>query len=86
VAIVPLFVVGFIAVALLHNAVHTSVRFTNDCGSLSKVLISAGLVALGSQVRWAAIRKIGHKPLVMGLISWVMVAGLAFGAVKVTGL
>jgi uncharacterized integral membrane protein (TIGR00698 family) len=86
VPIVPLFVLGFIAVALLHNVIHTSARVTNDFGTLSKVLISAGLVALGSNVRWAAIRKIGHKPLVMGLFAWVVVAGLALGAVKLTGL
>jgi len=43
-------------------------------------------VALGSNVRWAAIRKIGHKPLVMGLFAWAVVAGVALGAVKLTGL
>jgi uncharacterized integral membrane protein (TIGR00698 family) len=86
VPLVPLFVLGFVAVALLHNAIHTSVRVTNDLGTLSKVLISAGLVALGSNVRWAAIRRIGHKPLVMGLFAWGVVAGLALGAVKLTGL
>ena len=86
VPIVPLFVLGFVMVAILHNAIHTSVRVTNDFGTLSKVLISAGLVALGSNVRWAAIRKIGHKPLVLGLFAWVVVAGLALGAVKLSGL
>lgn len=86
VAVVPLFVLGFIAVALIHNATHISVRVTNELGSLSKVLISAGLVALGSNVRWAAIRKIGYRPLVVGLLAWVVVAGLALGAVKLSGL
>jgi hypothetical protein len=86
VPIVPLFVLGFATVALLHNAIHTSARVTNDLGTLSKVLIAAGLVALGSNVRWATIRKIGHRPLVLGLFAWVVVAGLALGAVKLTEL
>jgi uncharacterized membrane protein YadS len=86
VPIVPLFVVGFILVAIAHNATHASARFNSDLATLSKVLISAGLVALGSNVRWAAIRKIGHKPLVMGLFAWAVVAGVALGAVKLTGL
>jgi uncharacterized integral membrane protein (TIGR00698 family) len=86
VPIVPLFVLGFILVAIAHNTIHTPVRFNNDLATLSKVLISAGLVALGSNVRWAAIRKIGHKPLVMGLFAWAVVAGVALGAVKLTGL
>jgi hypothetical protein len=77
---------GFILVAIAHNTIHTPVRFNNDLATLSKVLISAGLVALGSNVRWAAIRKIGHKPLVMGLFAWAVVAGVALGAVKLTGL
>ena len=86
VPIVPLFVVGFILVAIAHNTIHAPIRFNNDLATLSKVLISAGLVALGSNVRWAAIRKIGHKPLVMGLFAWAVVAGVALGAVKLTGL
>jgi uncharacterized integral membrane protein (TIGR00698 family) len=86
VPIVPLFVVGFILVAIAHNTIHAPARFNNDLATLSKVLISAGLVALGSNVRWAAIRKIGHKPLVMGLFAWAVVAGVALGAVKLTGL
>ena len=86
VPIVPLFVVGFILVAIAHNTIHAPVRFNNDLATLSKVLISSGLVALGSNVRWAAIRKIGHKPLVMGLFAWAVVAGVALGAVKLTGL
>ncbi len=86
VPIAPLFVVGFILVAIAHNAIHAPARFNSDLATLSKVLISAGLVALGSNVRWAAIRKIGHKPLVMGLFAWAVVAGVALGAVKLTGL
>ena len=86
VPIVPLFVLGFIAVAIAHNIVHTGARFDNDLGTLSKVLISAGLVALGSRVRWSAIHKIGHKPLVVGLSAWGVVAGISLLAVKLTGL
>ncbi len=86
VPLIPLFVVGFIVLTIAHNVIHTSLRINNDLSTLSKILISAGLVALGSNVRWAAIRKIGHKPLVMGLCAWVVVAGLALGVVKLTGL
>lgn len=86
VPLIPLFVVGFIFVATVHNLIHTEVRISNDLGTISKVLISAGLVALGSNVRWAAIRKIGHRPLVMGLFAWLVIAGVSLVAVKLTGL
>lgn len=84
--IIPLFVIGFIAVALLHNVIHSTLRFNSDLGTVSKVLISAGLVALGSNVRWSSIRKIGHKPLIMGLFAWGVVAGISLAAVKISGL
>jgi len=86
VPIVPLFVLGFILVAIAHNTLHLSARINGDLALTSKILISAGLVALGSNVRWAAIRKIGHKPLVMGLFAWAIVAGVSLLAVKLTGL
>jgi uncharacterized membrane protein YadS len=44
------------------------------------------LVALGSGVRWRAIRAIGPRPMAMGMVAWVIVAGVALAAVKITGL
>jgi uncharacterized membrane protein YadS len=49
-------------------------------------MLGAGLVALGSGVRWKAIRAIGPRPMAMGMLAWVIVAGVALGAVKLTGL
>jgi uncharacterized membrane protein YadS len=49
-------------------------------------MLGAGLVALGSGVRWKAIRAIGPRPMAMGMVAWVIVAGVALAAVKVTGL
>jgi hypothetical protein len=37
-------------------------------------------------VRWKSIRAIGPRPMVMGLIAWVIVAGVALAAVQITGL
>jgi hypothetical protein len=37
-------------------------------------------------VRWKAIRAIGARPMVMGLIAWVMVAGVALVGVKIMGI
>jgi uncharacterized membrane protein YadS len=61
-------------------------RLNEDIVLTSKLLLGAGLVALGSSVRWKNIRAIGSKPLIMGLIAWVIVAGVALTAVKITGL
>ena len=52
----------------------------------SKLLLGAGLVALGTGVHWRAILASGARPMVMGLIAWALVAGVALVAVRVTGL
>jgi len=84
--LIPYFVLGFIAVAIFHNLVTLNPRLLADIIFTSKLMLGAGLVALGSGVRWKAIRAIGPKPMAMGLIAWVIVAGVALAAVKVTGL
>jgi uncharacterized integral membrane protein (TIGR00698 family) len=86
VPLIPYFVLGFIAVAVLNNIVDINDRVHGDIVLTSKLLLGAGLVALGSGVRWKAIRAIGPRPMAMGMIAWVVVAGVALAAVKVTGL
>ena len=84
--LIPYFVLGFISVAIIHNLVDINERLLADIVFTSKLMLGAGLVALGSGVRWKAIRAIGPRPMAMGMIAWVIVAGVALGAVKVTGL
>ena len=86
VPLIPLFVLGFIAVAIFHNTVDLPTRVTEDIVLLSKWLLGAGLVALGANVKWSNIRKIGPKPMVMGMIAWIIVAGVALLAVNLTGI
>jgi uncharacterized membrane protein YadS len=86
VPLIPYFVLGFIAVATIHNLVDINERLLADIVFTSKLLLGAGLVALGSGVRWKAIRAIGPRPMAMGMVAWIIVAGVALAAVKVTGL
>jgi uncharacterized integral membrane protein (TIGR00698 family) len=86
VPLIPYFVLGFIAVATVHNLVEINERLLDNIVFTSKLLLGAGLVALGSGVRWKAIRAIGPRPMAMGMVAWVIVAGVALAAVKVTGL
>ena len=86
VPLIPLFVIGFIVVAVIQNTFTFTPRFHNDIVTLSKVLIGSGLVALGSGVRWKSIRAIGPRPMAMGLFAWLIVAGVSLFAVRVTGI
>jgi uncharacterized integral membrane protein (TIGR00698 family) len=86
VPLIPFFVIGFIAVAIIQNTFDIPEGIHSAVVLLSKVLLGAGLVALGSSVRWKSIRAIGPLPMVMGLFAWVIVAGVALAAVQITGL
>jgi uncharacterized integral membrane protein (TIGR00698 family) len=86
VPLIPFFVLGFIAVAILQNSIEIPIRLHDDIVLTSKLLLGAGLVALGSGVRWKAIRAIGPRPMLMGLIAWVIVGGVALAAVRITGI
>ena len=86
VPLIPYFVLGFMAVATLNNLVDINESLHESIVLISKVALGAGLVALGSGVSWKAIRAIGPRPLAMGMLAWVLVAGVALAAVKFTGL
>ncbi|CAN2222179.1 COG2855 Predicted membrane protein [Candidatus Nanopelagicaceae bacterium] len=86
VPLIPFFVIGFIAVAIIQNTLDIPIGIHDAIVLISKILLGAGLVALGSSVRWRSIRAIGPRPLVMGMIAWLIVAGVALAAVQITGL
>ena len=86
VPLVPFFVIGFIAVATIQNVFDIPTQLHDAIVLLSKLLLGAGLVALGSSVRWKSIRAIGPRPMFMGMVAWVIVAGVSLAAVQITGL
>lgn len=86
VPVIPFFVIGFIAVATIQNTLDIPSGIHEAIVLVSKLLLGSGLVALGSSVRWRSIRAIGPRPMLMGLIAWVIVAGVALAAVQITGL
>jgi uncharacterized integral membrane protein (TIGR00698 family) len=86
VPLIPYFVLGFITVATITNIIDLNETLLDYIVLTSKLLLGAGLVALGSGVRWKSIRAIGPRPMAMGMVAWVIVAGVALAAVKVTGL
>jgi uncharacterized integral membrane protein (TIGR00698 family) len=51
--------------------------------NIETLLLSMGLVGLGTGVRIAKLRVLGGRPLVLGLASWVLVGAVSLGAVAV---
>lgn len=81
VPLVPGFVLGFLALAAINSTGVVPASVTADVAFAGKVLIAFGLAALGLGVRWHELRKVGSKPLALGLLAWVLVAGVALLAV-----
>jgi uncharacterized membrane protein YadS len=47
------------------------------------VLLAAALFGLGCGVEVARLRRVGGRPLLLGLVSWILVAGVALAGTHV---
>jgi uncharacterized membrane protein YadS len=78
--IVPLFVVGFIAAIGVRATGWLSVDQLATAKDLEQLFLTAGMFGLGAGVQFSRLRRLGGRPLVLGLASWVLVAGAALVA------
>lgn len=86
VPLLPLFVAGFIAAVAVRSTGLVPDPVLAALAVADDLLLAAALAALGSGVRWAALRQLGGRPLVLGLVAWALVAGLALLGVRVAQL
>ena len=82
----PTFVVTFVLCAVLVNALPLSDGAITAGKELSKIFLSIGLFGMGLGVRWASIKALGAKPLMVGLSAWVICGAFALGVIQVVGL
>lgn len=82
--LLPLFVVGFLAAMLLRSSGLLSDGALDAAATIEKLLLTLALVGMGMGVRVAAMRRLGARPLVLGLLSWVLVAMTAYVGTTVT--
>ncbi|RXZ70936.1 YeiH family protein [Agromyces albus] len=80
-ALVPLFVAGFLAAVLLNTFVPLPDWALTGADWAQTALLAMALFALGASIRFAELARTGWRALVVGLTSWALVAGLAYGAV-----
>ncbi len=81
--LVPLFVGGFLAAIVVRSADVLSSDVLGTIKDVEKILLTLALVGLGMGVQFDRLRKLGGRPLVLGLISWVIVAGVALAGVGI---
>lgn len=77
--LVPLFVLGFIATVTVGSVVAMPTAVLAGADVVQTILLAMALFGLGSAVR---LVRTGWRALLVGLLSWVLVAALAFGAVQ----
>lgn len=78
--IVPLFVLGFLAMAALRSTGWLSPEVLDAAAVLQDLLLGMALFGLGSAVRIGQLLHTGIRPLLAALASWLLIAVLGLGA------
>ncbi len=81
--ILPLFVAGFLGMVLLRTLVDFPAPAIEVADLLQTSLLAMALFGLGTAVRLRELVKTGWRALIVGLLSWVVIAMLALGAVAI---
>jgi uncharacterized integral membrane protein (TIGR00698 family) len=82
--LVPLFVVGFLAAVAVRSTGVLSHGMLSTLNTATTIALASALVGLGADVRLASLRRVGIRPLALGLVSWVIVAAIAYIGVVLT--
>ena len=75
--ILPLFLAGFLIAIAISSTGWLSAHSLKTIKLTEQYLLATALFALGANVSVAKLRKVGGKPLVLGLVSWIVVASVA---------
>lgn len=82
--LLPLFVVLFLVAVGLRTVGAVPTGWFEGIKTLETLLLGAGLVGLGSAVDLRRLRALGGRPLVLGLVSWALVAAVSLAAVSLS--
>lgn len=78
--VLPLFVGGFLTAIALRSTGLLSDGALEGAATVEKLVLTVALVGLGMGVRLDRMRKLGGRPLLLGLLAWVLVAGVGYAA------
>nr|WP_240630316.1 putative sulfate exporter family transporter [Specibacter cremeus] len=83
--VVPLFVVGFLALVTVRTLGWAGPGLVDAAGLAQDVVLGAALFGLGSAVRVRELFHSGLRATLMALCAWVLIAALALAAVHLMG-
>ncbi|ROQ18251.1 putative integral membrane protein (TIGR00698 family) [Curtobacterium sp. PhB172] len=84
--LVPWFLIGFLVVVLLRTVGVLPADAAPGFSTAASFLITVALAAIGCSTDFAALRRAGFRPMLLGIALWVLVAGTSLGAQAVFGL
>ncbi len=78
--VVPLFILGFLALVLLRSTGWLPQPVLNGTALVQEILLAAALFGLGSAVRLRELLRSSLPAISTALLSWLLIAGLGLGA------
>ena len=85
-AIVPLFILGFLALVLVRTFVPLPDEVIQVGSTVQSVLLAMALFGIGASLRLERLARSGARGLGAGLVSWVVLLGLGLGIVWIAGV
>jgi uncharacterized integral membrane protein (TIGR00698 family) len=83
--IMPLFVLGFLITVAISSTGWLPATVLHDAQLVQEILLVAALFGLGTTINLQTLRRTGGRALVLGLLSWLLVAGVAYLGVILLG-
>lgn len=81
---VPLFVIGFLAAIALRTTGIVPQAALDVLGDAKTLALTAALAGIGAGTDLRKLGRLGSRPLVLGLLSWALVASVAYAGVLLT--
>lgn len=75
--ILPLFLAGFLTAIAVRSTGWLAAGTVKNLKLAEQYFLATALFALGANVSVGKLRKVGGRPLILGLVSWLVVASLA---------
>lgn len=83
--LLPLFVVGFLVMVLVRSSEIVPVAWLDPIKQMEGLLFTIALVGVGYGVDLTRLRRLGGRPLALGMATWFVVAGMAYLGVIIMG-
>ena len=80
-AAVPLFIIGFIAAAIIRSFVPSQLALWDALAFAARRLLVVTLFLIGAGVTRETLRKVGFRPMLQGVTLWVIVSVVTLAAV-----